>query len=457
MGQVFRMEPRVVARVETAHRRIVTALPVPESLPILENSARCEPRSTQGQPPVVWDRAERCQVYDCYGNMWLDWSSGVLVANVGHGHPAIREAIRREVDRGLLFAYCFPTEARSGLAAKLVDMAPAGLDKVFLLNTGSEATENAIKLAKSYAMAKRDTGRTVIVSFERGFHGRTMGAQLAGGAAGAKEWIGCHCPNFVQVPFPDGFRTRDTSFALFESSLAGQGIRPQQVAGVMMESYQGGGASFAPVAYVRQLREWCTVNGPLLILDEVQAGFGRTGKLFAFEHYGVVPDLICCGKGISSSLPVAAVLGRSEVMDLFEPGSMTSTHGGHSLCSAAALANLEVMLAERVVENAARVGAVLGEGLQVLQAQFPSRIGTVHGKGLVYGVHMIQPGSADTPDAEAAFEIVRRCFEVGLLMFAPVGFGGATVKICPPLCITEQAIREGLGVLNEAVRLLDGN
>ena len=443
----FRTKPCDVPKVETPFRRIVTPLPVPDSLPVLEMIRTYEPRSTQGQPPVVWDHAAGFQVHDKYGNMWLDWSSGVLVANIGHGHPAIRGAVRAEIDRGLLFSYCFPTEVRAKLAAKLVEIAPSGLDKVFLLNTGSEATENAIKLAKTFAMHKKETDRRVIVSFERGFHGRTLGAQLAGGSHAAKEWIGCRCPNFVQVPFPDGFRTRETSFSTFTAGLDAQGITGRQVAGVMMESYQGGGASFAPKDYVRELRNWCAENGALLVFDEVQSGFGRTGRLFAFEHYGVVPDIICCGKGISSSLPLSAVLGRGDVMDLFEPGSMTSTHGGHSLCCAAALANLEQMEEDNLVKRAEQVGKLLMAGLETVAQKHHSVVAALHGRGLVYGLHIVKPKSDDTPNPELAFDVVRMCFESGLLMFAPVGYGGATIKICPPLNISEDAIEDGLSVL----------
>ncbi len=450
-SRVFPVVPQNVPKVETVFRRIQTPLPVPDSLPILEKMRKYEPRSTQGQPPVVWDRAEGCQVYDKYGNMWLDWSSGVLVANVGHGHPAIRTAVCSEVDRGLLFSYCFPTEVRSQLAEKLVEIAPVGLDKVFLLNTGSEATENAIKVAKSWALNKGENARQIIVSFERGFHGRTMGAQLAGGTPSAKAWIGCGCPNFVQVPFPDGFRTTDTSFDGFVAALTSQGIQPEQVAGVMMESYQGGGASFAPKAYVQSLRQWCSDNGALLICDEVQSGFGRTGKLFAFEHYDIVPDLVCCGKGISSSLPLAAVLGRSELMDIFEPGSMTSTHGGHSLCCAAALANLEALQSEGYTENAARMGGILLAALKQLCSEHAPIIGAMHGKGLVCGLHIVRKGTIE-PDPDKAFRIVLRCYEEGLLMFAPVGYAGATVKISPPLCTNEAALREGLAVLGSVLK-----
>ncbi len=449
MDGEFSRIPRSVPKVATRYRRIATALPVPESLPVLARIEKYEPRSMLGQPPVVWHRAEGFQVFDRYGNAWLDWTSGVLVANIGHAHPAVKQAIMGEIERSLLFSYCFPSESRSLLAEQLTRLTPPGLDKVFFLTTGSEATENVIKLGRTYGKKVGGSKKNVIVTFELGFHGRTLGAQLAGGYADAKSWIGRLDPAFVQVPFPDGFRCKNIDFELFERRLAEQGIKAGEVAVVMMESYQGGGASFAPTAYVQALRAWCDAHRALLVFDEVQAGFGRSGKLFAFEHYGVNPDLICLGKGISGSLPLSAVVGRAEIMDLYGPGSMTSTHGGHCVACAAALANLGILLQDRCIDRAARAGEFLYSGLREIARKYAPYVGALHGKGMVYGLHIVEAGS-DHPDGTLALEIVRDCFESGLLMFAPVGLGGATVKICPPLITTNDALAEGLDVLESA-------
>lgn len=448
-GKTYSLEPKDVPRVETPWRRIVTEIPVPESLPLLEKLRECEPRSMSGQPPVVWDRAEGCRVHDRWGNTWLDWSSGVLVTNAGHCHPGIRNAVVEQAEHELLHNYCFPSEARARLVEKLVEIAPEGIDKAFLLTTGSETTECAIKLARNRGVERGGERKCVIVSFEGAFHGRTLGAQQAGGIPELKEWIVNLDPGFVQVPHPDGFRCEDRSFDLFERSLAEQGVEPEDVAGVMSETYQGGGASFAPALYMQRLREWTREHDALLIFDEVQAGFGRTGALWGFEHYGVVPDIICCGKGISSGMPLSAVLGRAEVMNQFPPGSMTSTHTGNPICVRAASASIDAVLEEGLVENSLRMGQVLHSQLADLAERFPDVIGAVHGKGLVAGVHVTRPGSTE-PDGDLAFEIVGRCFERGLLMFAPVGEGGATVKIAPPLMTPEDALREGLQVLEGA-------
>ncbi len=446
----YSMEPVAVPRVETAHRRIVTPLPVPESLPVLEKLAQFEPRSMQGQPPVVWHRAEGFAVEDRWGNRWIDWSSGVLMANVGHGHPKVVEAVRSMAERPLLAAYVFPHVARAELAQRLVELTPEGLDKAFIVSTGSEAVECAIKLARTFGVRGAGPGKHVIVSFRNAFHGRTLGAQLAGSMPWLKDWIVGMDSGFAQVPFPDGYKNEDTRFELFEESLAEQGIRPKSVAGVITESYQGVGPDFLPAEYARRLRAWCDDWGAVLVMDEVQSGFGRTGRMFCFEHYGIMPDLITCGKGISSSLPLAAVVGRGDVMDIFAPGSMTSTHSGSPVCCAAALANLEVLLEEGLVESAARLGPGLKAGLLEVQRAHPEAVGCVHGLGLVAGLQMALAGTK-TPDPELALRINERCFQKGLLMFAPVGVGGECIKIAPPLCITREALTEGVQVLAEAL------
>jgi len=450
MGKAFGLEPKEVRPVDTKFRKITTKIPAPESLGVLQTLQRFEPVSMTGQPPIVWDRAEGVQVYDRYGNKWLDWSSGVVVANAGHGAAEIKEAIRHQVDKGLLHNYCFPSAERAELVKYLADITPAKLKKVFLLTTGSEATECAVKLARTYGQKVGGKKKIAIISFEAAFHGRTLGAQMIGGIPALKEWIVNLDPDMHQVPFPDGFRTEDTRFDLFVRILEDKGVRPSQVAGVILETYQGGGATFAPKDYIQALARWCREHNILLIFDEIQAGFGRTGTLFGFEHYGVVPDLICCGKGISSSLPLSAVIGRPDVMDLYGPAEMTSTHTGNPVCAVAALASLRKIVEGGLVENARTMGEVLLDGLERIRKRHSQIIGAVHGRGLVAGLHMVKRGSKD-PDGDLAFSIVEKAFQKGLLMFAPVGFGGATVKISPPLTITKEAVLDGLSALGEAI------
>jgi 4-aminobutyrate aminotransferase/diaminobutyrate-pyruvate transaminase/4-aminobutyrate aminotransferase/(S)-3-amino-2-methylpropionate transaminase len=322
--------------------------------------------------------------------------------------------------------------------------------QAFLLSTGSEATENCIKLAKTWGLEKHGPKKSVIVSFINAFHGRTLGAQLAGGNPKLKAWIGCSCPNFVQAPFPDGYKNTDTTFELFLKSLAAQGVAPDRIAGVMSESYQGVGPDFMPVDYAQQLEKFCRKHDIVLIMDEVQAGFGRTGKMFTFEHYGIKPDLIACGKGITSSLPLSAVIGRRDIMGLYSPGSMTSTHSASPLAVASAIANLEVLLKEGYVKRAAELGKWFIPELRRIQGKYPDVLGCCQGLGLVAGIQTVKPGTR-TPDPVLAQRINVACFQKGLLMFAPVGIAGECVKIAPPLSITEDALRESVRVFEEAV------
>ena len=204
-ARVFDTTPIDVNHIDTQNRRIITKLPVPESLRILDKLRENEPRSMSGQPPIIWDRAEGFHVYDRYGNKWIDFSSGVLVTNAGHASPEVRAAICKTAARSLLFSYCFPNEPRAELVERLAALAPDPLSKVFLLTTGAEAVENAIKLARAY-WHQKDSSKSIIVSFENAFHGRTLGAQMAGGIPELKEWVGEAVGGFGQVPFPDGFR-----------------------------------------------------------------------------------------------------------------------------------------------------------------------------------------------------------------------------------------------------------
>ncbi|MSU49961.1 MAG: aspartate aminotransferase family protein [Opitutus sp.] len=450
MGKEFSIVPRDVAPVETKYRRIATKIPHPDSVPTLEKLRHFEPVSMRGQPPIVWERAEDIFVHDKYGNRWLDWSSGVLVTNAGHGAPEVRQAIIDQVNSGLLHSYVFPNEERAALVECLAGVAPEGLKKVFLLTTGSEATECAIKLSRAYGIKVGGQKKIGIIGWERGFHGRTLGAQQAGGMAGQKSWIVNEDPAIITAPFPDGYWQTDTSFGAFLATVEARGMKPENVAGVIMETYQGVGPDFAPVDFVRQLSEWCRHHNIVLTFDEVQAGFGRTGRFWAFEHYGVTPDLICCGKGISSSLPISAVIGRESIMDQFGPGSMTSTHTGNPVCAAAALASVTKIVRENLAGNAAQLEPFLLAGLKDIQARHPDVIGHVTARGLVGGMQTVKRGWKKEPDHDLAHSIIERCFQQGLLLFAPVGAWGQTVKIAPPLTIPREALSEGLEVLARA-------
>jgi 4-aminobutyrate aminotransferase/(S)-3-amino-2-methylpropionate transaminase len=446
----YNLIPVDVPKVSTKYRKIKTKLPVPESLKIFRILSDSEPVSMMGQPPVVWDKAEGFQVYDKWGNKWLDWSSGVLITNAGHGRKKIIKALRELLDRKLLSTYVFVHEKRAELTKMLQGISPDPKNYlVFLLSTGSEATENCIKLAKTYAFEKHGSQKKYLVSFNNAFHGRTLGAQLAGGNPKLKTWIVDEGSTFIQVPFPDGYKNEDTSFDLFLKSLKEQGINPADIAGIITESYQGCGPDFLPVEYAKKLEAFCKEHDIITIFDEVQSGFGRTGKMFCFEHYGITPDLIACGKGISSSLPISAVIGRKDIMSLYPPGSMTSTHSGSPLPVVAAVESLKIIKKEKLVENARKLGEILIPELDRIRSKYSDVLGCLHGKGLVAGIQVVKKGTK-VPDSDTALKINEKCFQKGLLMFAPVGIAGECLKIAPPLNTTEEALREGIKVFEEA-------
>ncbi len=448
-SKVFDSTPRPGDLIETRFRRIATPLPHPDTSDLLAMLRDYEPISMGGQPPILWEKAEGFSVFDAAGNRWLDFSSGVLVANCGHSHPRLKAALIEQIENGVLFSYCFPNRPRAELVRRLVTLAGGRIDRCFLLTTGAEAVENAIKLARTHGLNTGGARRRVIVSFEGAFHGRTLGAQLAGGLPALQEWIGIADTGFVTAPFPDEATGTHAEFSDFLSGLSARGVAEDEICGVIAESYQGGTGRFYPQPYMQQLRRWCDRRDILYIADEVQSGFGRTGKLFAHHHYGIEADIICCGKGLSGSLPISAVLGHSRFMDSYGPGEMTSTHSGHPLCTRAALASLDIIEEEGLIENSRKLGAILEEEIRALAARHPEVIAAANGRGLMMAI--LFRGSDGRPDGAFAMRVVDYCVRHGLMLYAPLGPGGATVKINPPLMITEEALREGLSVFEEAI------
>ena len=446
----YSLIPVDVPVISTKYRSIRTRIPVPESLSLFESLKETEAGFMMGQPPIVWDRAEGATIHDRWGNSWIDWSSGVLIANAGHGRKEIAAALIEAIEKPLLSTFAFVHEKRAELCRMLQGLAPVPADyRVFLLCTGSEAVECALKLARTYAIENHGAERKYVVSFTNAFHGRTLGSQLAGGIPGQKEWVVGEGSTFIQVPFPDGYKNEDTSFELFEGTLNEKNIDPKDIAAVITESYQGVGPDFLPVEYARKLASFCKEHDTVMIYDEIQAGFGRTGRMFTYEHYGVKPGIIACGKGISSSLPISAVIGRADIMGLYAPGSMTSTHSGSPLSVIAAIENLKIIEKEHLVSRAAELEHILMPGLETICTRYPDRLGCLHGKGMVAGIQTVQSGTK-TPDPVTAVAINLKCFQKGLLMFAPAGVAGECIKISPPLTIEIDALKESIEVFAEA-------
>ena len=447
---------------------------------LIAQSQQYEPRSMSEHVPIVWKRGERCFIEDVDGNVFLDMTSGVLVANAGHSHPRLVAAMKDQVGK-VVNSYDFVNEYRPELAKKLVEITPDNLDKAFILTTGSEATESAMKLARLY------TGRKEIISFQGGFHGRTFGAMSAGGkrSGAATKGFGPFVPGFYQAPFPNAYRpvfgemtlscdlekyprpwvrksqslqTGKTPYCLDYLDWFVETETEGDIAAVIVESYQGGaGSIIPPVEWMQGLSAWCQEHGIVFIADEVQASFGRTGKMFCFEHYGIKPNLVCMGKGISSSVPVAALVGESAIMDTLGPGTMSSTHGGNALSSRIALENIRIVEDEKLAENAAAMGEIMKTRFAEFKEKYAC-LGDARGMGLAWGLEIIDTADVKTktPDADTTKAIIRSAWERGLLLIAPVGHYGNVLRLAPPLVITAEELNQAIDILDEVFALHNG-
>ncbi len=456
-GCNFIQKPIVVPKVKTKYRKIVTKIPVPETLTVFKSLEKYEARSMHGQLPVVWDKAEDFQVFDKYGNCWIDFTSTIFVTNSGHANAAIISILRKQLDKKLLHTYTFASEIRMHFLKKLIEITPRQFEKAFLLSAGTEATECAVKLMRMHGM-RINKGKSVIVSLQGAMHGRTMCAEMLKGDPESSAWVGYLDPNIYNLPFPY-FWTGDDKpgydwgrhFYRDMKKLIDEGLNFKRIAGFILESYLGWGAVFMPVDYVQSLAELAKKYRCLLTFDDIQGGFGRTGKLFAYQHYGVEPDLLCLGKGLTASLPLSAVIGRSSIMDLPEVGSMSSTHSANPLCCAAGLANLDAILDGNLVREAARKGKILHARLRQIKNKFPGRIKYICGKGLLAALIIKNPVDG-SPDNIFGSKVCERSMQKGLLL---VHTGRESIKIGPPLTIPDEALIEGLNVLEESIGEID--
>ncbi|HBF36349.1 MAG TPA: aspartate aminotransferase family protein [Firmicutes bacterium] len=451
-GFQFSFTPKTVPQINTQYRRIVTKIPVPESIEILQDLNKYESISMHGQLPVVWDRADDFQVYDAWGNQWIDFTSTIFVANAGHGNPRIVKSLQEVLDKPLLHTYTYASKERADYLKYLIDHTPVQFEKAFLVSAGTEATEAALKLMRLYGQ-KSGKKRPGVICFEGNWHGRTMGAQMMGGNWTQKEWIGYLDPNIYHLPFPYPWREEAVANpkAYFQRTVADL-IRKYNInadtdlCGFMIETFQGWGAIFYPSEYIQEIAEFANQHRILITFDEMQSGFGRTGKLFGYMHYGVEPDLLCCGKGAGSSLPLSMVLGRREIMDLPEIGSMSSTHSANPMACAAGKANLQALLEDGIIKKSIPLGELFHEKLQAIQGKYPDYLRYVFGKGMVAALLFYDHAGNPLPDL--SYAVCEIAMQKGLLV---VCTGRESVKLAPPLSISEEALLEGLETLDEAI------
>jgi 4-aminobutyrate aminotransferase/(S)-3-amino-2-methylpropionate transaminase len=428
-----------------------TPIPGPRSKELIERWKRVEADSTGYQAAVVWDRARGSTVTDVDGNTFLDWTSGVLVTNVGHCHPHLVKALC-EASARLLNNYECPTEYRVLAAERLVGALPAHMDRCFFLSTGSETVEAAIRLMR------RKTGKFEILGFGGGFHGRTYAAASVGGLAGPKRGYGPVMAGVLRAPFPYFYRCRFGSKTEQECAdrhieLLDDVVRvgsTGSLAGLVIEPYQGAaGFIFPPQGYLKRLEDWARERGLLFAVDEVQSSYGRTGSQWAHTQEGLTPDLMCIGKGIGSGYPVSAIAGRSSVFDCLGKGEMSSTSGGNPVGSAAVVAILEIMEKEDLCGNARKMGALIMERLRGTQEK-SKYLGDVRGRGLVMGLELVKDKKTKEPAAELIHPIIDRSAENGLLVGA-VGIFGNVIRVAPPLVITEAEAHESCDIMEKVL------
>jgi 4-aminobutyrate aminotransferase / (S)-3-amino-2-methylpropionate transaminase / 5-aminovalerate transaminase len=451
-GLGFSHIPKEVEKINTKYRTIVTKIPVPESIPILEKVYESESHSMHGQMPIIWDRAEGVQVFDSWGNKWLDFSCGIFVTNAGHGNKKIIDALNKVINKPLLHTYTYTSPERFEYLNYLISNTPKQFEKAFLLSAGTEATEAALKLMRLNGI-KLGKNKGGILCFEGNWHGRTLGAQMMGWSPSQKEWIGYLDPNIHHIPFPypwiDEAITNPRKF--FRDSIKNliekNNINPKtDLCGIMMETFQGWGAVFYPKEFVQEVSLFAKENDLLLTFDEMQAGFGRTGELFGYMNYEVEPDLLACGKGASSSLPLSIVLGKKEIMDLPGIGSMSSTHSANPLVCAAGLANIKVLIEDGLIENSKNLGKFFHNKLNLLLTKYPNYISSVQGVGLLAAV--IFTNSNGEPLSELCDLISEKCLQTGLLV---VHTGRESIKLAPPLVINLEELNEGVETFLDAV------
>ena len=408
------------------------------------------PRGVASLLPVYTDRARNAEIWDVEGRRYIDFASGIAVLNTGHLHPAVKSAVTAQLDR---FSHtCFQVtqyESYVRLAERLNRLAPGTTPKKSMFfTTGAEAIENAAKIARAY------TKRSAVIAFSGAFHGRTMFAMgLTGKVAPYKQGFGPMPGEIFHVPFPAEYLGVTQSAALAAlDTLFKADVEPSRVAAIIIEPVQGeGGFYAAPVEFLRELRRICTEHGIVLIVDEVQTGFARTGKMFAIEHAGVEPDLITVAKSLAGGFPLSGVVGKAEIMDAPPPGGLGGTYAGSPLSCAAALAVLDVIEKEHLCLRACAIGALLKQRLNGLRSRHGLNcIGEVRGLGAMVALELVKHSDSHLPDADLTKALVQRAAANGLVILS-CGTRANVIRFLVPLTASDAIISEGLDILERSL------
>jgi len=425
-----------------------TAIPGPRSQEILARKERVVAEPLSIFLPVVIERGDGATLTDVDGNTFIDFTGGVGCLNVGHSNPRVVEAVQEQAAKFLHTDFTIvPYETYVGLAERLVATAPiSGTTKAAFFNAGTEAIENAVKFARAY------TKRPALIAFEGGFHGRTLlSLSLTSKTHPYKAGLGPFAPEVYRLPFPQDYRgpSAADALAVLERALVTQ-IAAESVAAIVIEPVQGeGGFVVAPREFLEGVRRICDDNGIVLIVDEVQTGFGRTGKMWGIEHYGVEPDLMCVAKSIAAGLPLSGVIGRAEIMDAPGDSAIGGTYVGNPVAQAAALAVLDVFEEDGLVERANQIGEVIRARMQAWQQRWDA-VGDVRGLGAMLAIELVHERGTKDPAPELASAVVEAAAERGLLLLKS-GIYSNCIRVLVPLVISEAELEEALSVWEDAL------
>ena len=425
-----------------------TGIPGPRSQEILERKERVVADALSVFLPVVIDHGEGATLTDVDGNRFIDFTGGVGCLNVGHSHPRVVEAVQEQAARFLHTDFTIvPYEVYVTLAERLVATAPiSGPVKAAFFNAGTEAIENAVKFARSY------TNRSAVIAFEGGFHGRTLlSLSLTSKTHPYKAGFGPFAPEVYRLPFAQDYRGPSAREALdaLERALVTT-VAAETVAAIVIEPVQGeGGFVVAPQEFLTGVRRVCDEHGIVMVVDEVQTGFGRTGKMFAIEHYGVEPDLVLIAKSIAGGLPLSAVVGKAQIMDSVGDSGIGGTYVGNPVAQAAALAVLDVFEEEGLVERAGTIGDAIRTRMQAWQERWPS-VGDVRGLGAMLAIELVADRTTKKPAPELASRVVEAAAERGLLLLKS-GIYSNCIRVLVPLVISNAELDEALDVWEQAL------
>ena len=445
------MPLKKIFKIKTKNRNIKTSIPAPGTEKILKKLKLIESRSMHGQLPIVWKKAKNFNIYDMAGNKFIDFTSTIFVANIGHSNSELIKRLKKTLDNNLLSTYSFASEIRTKYLEKLVKFAGNKFQKAFLLSSGTEASEVVLKIMKLHGL-KNNKKKLSIISINGNWHGRTMGAQSLSSDKNQNQWINNKKDvHFLDFPYPWVLEEQNLSGASFAKKQILKIKREKKinfkedVCGLMLETFQGWGALFYPKDFVQYLSSFCKKNNIILAFDEMQSGFSRTGKNFGFMHYNVQPDLICCGKGMGGGLPVSGVLGKKELLDLPEIGSMSSTHSANPLVCEAGNAVIDEIKRKNLNKETLRKGKILSKILDKIKKANKEIIKHISSKGLIAAIIFDDKNKKINKFTSS---VVFSCMQKGVLF---IDTKKGAIKIGPPLVISDVAILEGLKVLEMTI------